>query len=92
MGMIRRYGDLPAVFVPDEGEVVLASRSPAGPYLRVAVVKVRRRYEGFFRVDYVYLEDHPASPTGTGHRVGDKGYAYIRKDDRIPLIRRIPAV
>lgn len=91
MGMIRRYGQFPALFVPDEREVVLAARSPAGPFLRAVVTKVRRVADDFIRVDFVYLEDHPASPMGTGHYVGEKGNAYIRKDDRIPLIRRLPS-
>lgn len=89
--MIRRYGQFPALFVPDEGEVVLAARSPAGPYLKAAVTRVRRRVRDYIRVDFVWLENAAASPEGTGHRAGEKGYAYIRRDDPVPLIRRVPA-
>jgi len=89
--MIRRYGEFPALFVPDEGEVVLAARSPAGPFLRAAVTRVRRSAEDFVRVDFVWLESVLASPSGTGHRVGEKGNVYVHRDDRIPLIRRVPA-
>lgn len=88
--MIRRYGEFPALFVPDEGEVVLAARSPAGPFLRAAVTRVRRSAEDFIRVDFVWLENALTSPTGTGHTAGDKGNVYVRRDDRIPLIRRVP--
>lgn len=91
MAMIRRYGQFPAVFVPDEGEVVLAARSPAGPYLRAAVTTVRRASEERIRVDFVWLESAAVSPHGTGHRAGEKGNAYIAKDDPVPLIRRVPA-
>lgn len=91
MAMIRRYGQLPALFVPDEGEVVLASRSPAGPYLRAAVTCVRRRKGDYIRVDFVWLESALATPSGSGHTAGQKGYVMIRRDDPIPLIRRVPA-
>jgi hypothetical protein len=90
MAIIRRYGDLPAVFVPDEGEVVIAARSPAGPYLRAAVTKVRRRLEGYVRVDFVWLEDAVTSPTGTGCRTGEKGHVDIHRQDPTPLIKRLP--
>lgn len=91
MAMIRRYGQFPAVFVPDEGEVVLAARSTAGPFLRAAVTSVRRSADDYIRIDFVWLEGSLASTSGTGHAVGDKGNVYIRRDDTIPLVRRIPA-
>lgn len=90
MGMIRRYGQFPALFVPDEGEVVLASRSPAGPYLRAVVVKVRRALEDRIRVDFVWLEPWPTSPSGKAHTAGEKGHVDIALDDPLPLIRRVP--
>jgi hypothetical protein len=90
MAMIRRYGQFPALFVPDEGEVVRAARSPAGPYLRAVVVKVRRASEDYIRIDFVWLESWPVSPSGTGHRAGEKGHVEIHRDDTIPLIRRLP--
>jgi hypothetical protein len=91
MAMIRRYGEFPALFVPDEGEVVLASRSPAGPFLKAAVVKVRRSAEDYIRVDFEWLESSPVSAEGTGNRAGEKGNVYIHLDDPLPLIRRVPA-
>jgi hypothetical protein len=91
MVMIRRYGEFPAVFVPDEGEVVLASRSAVGPYLRAAVTRVRRRRGDFVRVDFVWLESASVTPSGSGHRVGEKGHVFIHRDDQVPLIRRLPA-
>jgi hypothetical protein len=91
MAMIKRYGELPAVFVPDEGEVVIASRSPAGPFLRAAITKVRRARDGFIRVDFVWLEAAPYQHNGKPISPGDKGHVYVRRDDRVPLIRRVPA-
>lgn len=91
MGMIRRYGKLPALFVPDEGEVVLISRSVAGPYLRAVVLRVRRRAEGMVRVDFEWRESSERSATGEPIRVGDKGNVYVSLDDPIARIRRIPA-
>lgn len=90
MAMIRRYGEFPALFVPDEGEVVIAARSPGGPYLRAAVVKVRRRTEDYIRIDLVWLEASTATPSGKPVAPGDKGNVYVRRDDPVPLIRRVP--
>ena len=89
MAMIRRYGELPALFVPDEGEVVRASRSPAGPYLRAVVVRVRRRLD-HIRVDVEWLEGSDVTPTGRTVEAGTKGHMEIHEDDPVPLIRRIP--
>lgn len=88
--MIRRYGDLPALFVPDVGEVVLAARSPAGPYLRAAVTSVRRRHSGCIRVDFVWLQSSTVAADTRPAEVGAKGHAEIREDDPMPLIRRVP--
>lgn len=89
--MIRRYGPLPALFVPDEGEVVLAARSKAGPFVRAAVTRVRRSARDYVRVDFVWLDSAPVSASGTGIMQGQKGNVYIHRDDVIPLIRRVPA-
>lgn len=91
MNMIRRYGEFPALFVPDEGEVVLASRSPGGPYLKASVTKVRRALRDRVRVDFVWLQSWPVSASGTGHQKGEKGHVYVTLNDAVPLIRRIPA-
>jgi hypothetical protein len=89
--LIRRYGDLPAMFVPDEGEVVLASRSIAGPFLRAVVIRVRRRKSGAVRIDFEWMDDYDG-PTPWGGRVarGAKGNVYVSADDAVPLIRRLP--
>lgn len=91
MAVIKRYGEFPALFVPDEGEVVLAARSPAGPFLRAAVTGVRRASDDFICVAVVWLEDAAATPTGKTVVAGDRGSVYVRRDDRVPLIRRLPA-
>lgn len=91
MALIRRYGEFPAMFVPDVGEVVRAARSPAGPFLLAVVTSVHRADQDFIRVGVEWLEDGGASPTGKPVRRNDKGSVYVRRDDRIPLIRRIPA-
>lgn len=91
MALIRRYGVFPGLFVPDEGEVVLASRSPAGPFLRAAVISVRRASQGFIRVTFVWLESFEAHRQSKAISPGDRGSVYIHRDDRVPLIRRVPA-
>lgn len=91
MAMIRKYDQWPAFFVPDRGEIVLAARTPAGPFLRVAVLLVRRRASGKARVDFEYLDDSDCTVSGVPIRVGDKGNVYITEDDKVPLIRRLPA-
>lgn len=88
---IRKYGDFPAVFVPDEGEVVLASKSPAGPFLRAVVVKVRRASRGKIRVDFRWLESNDGTFLDAPAVDGEKGNVYIATDDKVPLIRRVPA-
>jgi len=90
MALIRRYGEFPAMFVPDEGEVVLAARSPAGPFLRAAVLGVRRAADDFIRVNLMWLEAHEATATAGPISPGDRGRVYVRRDDRVPLIRRVP--
>ena len=89
MAMIRKYDQWPAFFVPDRGEIVLAARTPAGPFLRVAVLLVRRRASGKARVDFEYLDDSDCTVSGVPIRVGDKGNVYITEDDKVPLIRRL---
>jgi len=91
MAVIRRYGELPAMFVPDVGEVVLASRSPAGPYLRAVILSARRRASGRIRVDFVWLESANVAAWDTPAVAGAKGNVEIREDDPTPLIRRVPA-
>lgn len=90
MGTLRKYGEFPAFFVPDEGEVVLAARSVGGPYLRAAVTSVRRASRERVRIDFRYLEASPVSATGKGCEVQEKGHVYIHVSDRVPRIRRIP--
>lgn len=90
MAVIRRYGDWPAFFVPDEGEVVLAARSPSGPFLKAVVWKVRRVSRGMTRVDFLWMEDESRTVSGVPAVSGGKGHVEIREDDRVPLIRRIP--
>lgn len=87
---IRRYGEFPGFYVPDVGEVVIASRSPVGPFLRAAVTNVKRASYGAVRIDLVWLEGSPVSATGTGIREGEKGNVYVHRDDAVPLVRRIP--
>lgn len=91
MSMIRRYKQWPAMFVPDVGEVVLAARSPAGPFLRAVVLYTDRRAEDFIRVGFEWLENYPLTPKGKEVVAGTTGNVYVRRDDRIPLIRRVPA-
>lgn len=88
---IRRYGRLPGLYVPDEGEVVLASRSAVGPFVRAAVVKVRRAHADTVRIDFVWLEDSAPTLDTDGYRKGEKGHVTVTTDGTAPaLIRRLP--
>lgn len=91
MGYIRRYGLFPGFFVPDVGEIVLASRSPAGPFLQAVVVRTERASDNRVRIDVVWMDSSALSASGTGVRAGEKGNLYISTDDLVPLVRRIPA-
>jgi hypothetical protein len=81
MALIRRYGEFPAMFVPDQGEIVLASHSPAGPFARAVVLSVHRAADDFIRVSLQWPDD-PERPNSS---------VYVRRDDRVPLIRRVPS-
>jgi hypothetical protein len=82
MGLIRRYGQFPAMFVPDQGETVLASHSPAGPFTRAVVLSVHRAADDFIRVSVQWI-DEPDRPNTS---------IYVRRDDQVPLLRRVPVV
>lgn len=81
MAFIRKYGNFPALFVPDEGELVLASRSAAKPFRLAVITKVRRAAHNKIRVDFVWME---------GAQQGVKGNVYVSTEDTVPLIRRVP--
>lgn len=92
---IRKYAHLRGAYVPDEGEVVLAARSPAGPWVRAAVTTVRRVGDGKIRINFVWLEDMAPERTSTrvGYRKGEPGHVFVTPGDRHSpaLIRRTPA-
>jgi hypothetical protein len=54
--IIRQYGDLPTTYAPDIGEVVLARRVPAEPFLRAVVIHVKRRRDGALRIKVQWLD------------------------------------
>jgi hypothetical protein len=79
------------MYVPDENEVVLASRSAAGPFVRAAVTKVRRSHADTVRIDFVWLEDSPPTQYSDGYKAGGKGHVLVSVDGAAaPLIRRLP--
>lgn len=88
---IRRYADFPGLYVPDEGEVVLASRSASGPFIRAAVTSVKRRQKDAVRVDFVWLDSVPEGSTveGKTYIAGTKGHVLLTSDGP-SLIRRRP--
>lgn len=88
---IRRYADFPGLYVPDPGEVVLASRSASGPFITAAVTSVKRRQRDAVRIDFVWLESAPAESTveGKPYIAGTKGHVTVTKDGP-SLIRRRP--
>lgn len=61
--IIRKYGDFPATYAPDVGEVVLARKSPVQTFRRAVVLNVRRRREGGLRVSVQFLPGPGEEPT-----------------------------
>lgn len=88
---IRRYAGRPGLYVPAVGEVVEASQSAAGPFVRAAVTKVSRRPGDGVRIDFVWLENSPPTLHTGGYRAGERGHANVARDGSgAALIRRIP--
>lgn len=90
--IIRQYGDLPTTYAPDIGEVVLARRMRAEPFLRAVVLYVKRRRDGALRIKVQWLESNPdagyapASPI----KAGDQGIIIETLDPTEPrMIQQI---
>lgn len=88
---IRRYADLPGLYVPDVGEVVIASRSASGPWVPAVVTLVQRRLRNTVRINFEWLEDSGPTVQTPGYHRGEKGHVTISLDGTGPvLIRRRP--
>lgn len=91
MAYIRKYGRLPGLYVPDVGEVVIASRSTSGPWARAVVTSVYRCKGGErVRIGFQWLENTEPTRYTDGYRAGEKGNVYVSVDPAEPcLIRRL---
>lgn len=88
--IIRRYRDLPTVYVPDVGEVVEARRSVADVWTRAYVIRVQRLRGGTLKFTICWLADNPKAGDGTSPIVAHTlGYVKCPPDDWSPLIRQI---
>ena len=60
--MIRKYGPLPRVFVPDIGEVIGARRSPADDrFTKAVVIKAQRQRDARIKITVIWMENDPAA-------------------------------
>lgn len=66
--IIKPYGDLPRLYAPDIGEVIMARRSVSDKYIRAAVLDARRNRDGLLRIKVQWLEDNPYALRGDGRR------------------------
>lgn len=56
---IRPYRDLPGMYAPDVGEVIMARRTPLYRWTRAIVLGVHRTREARLRVRLQWMEDDP---------------------------------
>lgn len=94
--IIRGYRGIPLTYTPDEGEIVLARRTPVDKWVRAAVLYVRRNSRGNLKITVWWLEDDPTAGTeGQGPglspiKANTKGWVEIRRGHGVPpLIRQI---
>lgn len=94
--IIRAYGDLPATYAPDIGEVILARRTPADRWLRAVVLTAKRNRAGDVRLKIQWLEDdpHAGAPKPGKPKVpivaGSPGWVIDKRDPTEPrLIQQI---
>lgn len=83
--IIRKYGDFPAMQVPDVGEIVKARRSASDTYLRAVVIVVRRMRDGAIKLRVQWLESNPHVGTPI---VADTIGWLVQKPGRPPLVLR----
>ena len=72
--IIKKYRDLPALYVPDVGEVVEVRRSVADVWTRAYVIRVQRLRGDTLKFTICWLADNPASGEGdkpiVAHTIG----------------------
>jgi hypothetical protein len=95
--IIRGYRGVPLTYTPDEGEIVLARRTPIDRWVRAAVIYVRRNSLGNLKITVWWLEDDPmAGPQDEGSeptpiKANTKGWVEVRRiPGAPPLIKQIP--
>lgn len=88
--IIRKYRDLPTLYLPDVGEVVEARRSVADVWTRAYVIRARRLKGGTLRFTVCWLADDPRSGDGAHPIVAHTlGRIKCPPGDWSPLVRQI---
>ena len=95
--IIRGYKGIPLTYTPDEGEIVLARRTPVDRWVRAVVLYVRRNSLGNLKITVWWLEDDPTAgtqgrgPEATPIKADTKGWVELRRGPGVPpLIKQIP--
>lgn len=57
--IIKAYGDRPAQYAPDAGEIIQARRTALDEFTLAVVEKVWRNRDGHLRLRIVWLDDNP---------------------------------
>lgn len=87
--IIKKYGDIPATYAPDVGEVVLARRSGGdNQWVRAAVLNVRRIRSGALQVKVQWLEDEPTAGAA-GTPIVRNTIGWVTTTGPAPLIQQI---
>lgn len=88
--MIRKYGHLPQVFVPDIGEIIQGRRAVTDKFVKAAVTHVRRQTTGYIKLTVIWLEDDPdAGAQGPSPiKAGKRGWIYFVPDRMNQLVRQ----
>lgn len=88
--IIRKYRDMPTVYVPDVGEVVDVRRSVADVWTRAYVVRVQRLRGGTLKFIICWLADDPTAGEGNVPIVAHTlGHVRCRPEGWPLLIRQI---
>lgn len=86
--IIKKYGDIPALYAPDVGEVLEARRSVVDQWVGAVVLRVQRMRAGTLRVTVVWMADDPSAGS-QGKPIVRHTRGWIVMDTRVPLIRQV---
>ncbi len=89
--MIRRkYGNRPALYLPDVGEVVLARRSAVDVFVKAVILGIDQRRDGDLKIKVQWLGDDPkAGIAGLPIKAGSVGWVVAKPGGWPPMIKQI---